>query len=89
MSYRAYLYGIAVVPAVGLWGEFVRIQKLYAIVGAAFIPMLALVLLVLNGRTKWVGTESRNRWWTSLLLVTTLVFFLLAGWYEIRSKLFG
>ena len=32
-----------------------EVQKYYAVIGAAFIPLLALVLLVLNGRAAWVG----------------------------------
>ena len=47
----------AVVPAVGLWATFEFTQKLYAIVGALFIPMLAVVLLVLGGQSKLIGNS--------------------------------
>lgn len=68
--------------------SFETAQKVYAIVGAAFIPLLATVLLILNGQARLVGRQYRNSLPVSLLLVGVLVFFLLAGGFEIRSKLF-
>ena len=48
-AYQAYLYAIASVPIIGLVGvNFQSMMKVYAIVGALFIPMLAAVLLVLE-----------------------------------------
>ena len=82
--YRAYLIAIATVPALALVYDFQRIQKLYAIVGALFLPLLAVVLLLLNGRERWVGAHKNGRL-TTLVLVATLVFFALAGWREVRS----
>ena len=82
LAYRGYLYALATIPALGLTVDFQRIQKFYAIVGAAFIPMLALALLILNGRTKWVGDRCRNSQLTTFLLVATLLFFLIAGWFK-------
>ncbi len=89
LPYRAYLYVLATVPAVGLWTSFQQAQKVYAIVGALFIPMLALALLVLNGRARLVGDRYRNPIWVSCLLIATLVFFLLAAWFEIQNRLAG
>ncbi|MDA2937896.1 hypothetical protein MYX75_06500 [Acidobacteria bacterium AH-259-A15] len=83
---QGYLLGLAVVPAIGLFFDFVRIQMLYAIVGALFIPMLAAALLVLNGRRTIVG-EHRNSRLTSLLLAATLIFFLVFGVMQVRDKL--
>ena len=89
LPYRAYLLGIALVPVIGLVAvDFKSIQKTYAVVGAIAIPMLAIVLLVLNGRARWVG-KCRNSIWTSLVLIGTLLFFLIAGSLQIHSKLFG
>ena len=86
--YRAYLYGLAIIPAAGLIGVgFARIQLVYAIFGATFMPVLALALLILNGRSAWVGERFRNSWFTSALLLATLVFFLMAGWMAIRARL--
>ena len=66
---------------------FASMQKCYAIVGALFMPILAFVLLILNGRAKWVGERHRNRPLTSVLLIIVLLFFLMAGWLAIRRTL--
>lgn len=80
--YRVYLWLLALVPMLGLVVSFREIQKLYATVGATFIPLLALALLVMNGRRAWVGGHS-NRWPTVIVLLATLVFFAALGWFRI------
>ena len=87
-AYRWYLYGMASIPMLGLWVGFAKMQKFYAIFGALFIPMLAFTLLLLNGRTEWVGERYRNRPLTSAFLIVILMFFLLAALLTIR-KVFG
>lgn len=77
--YRLYLLALAVVPAMGLWVSFKEIQKLYAVIGAAFMPLLALALLVMNGRSSWIGARFRNSWLISALLCLTLAFFVWAA----------
>ena len=79
--YRAYLLAIAIVPMLGLFMSFREIQKLYAVIGAMFIPMLALVLLVLNGRRDWVGAHVNKRS-TVAALTAAIAFF---GWMAWRS----
>jgi len=86
--YRLYLWALAVVPVSGLWLSFEQAQKVYAIVGALCIPILALVLLILNGQSRLVGRRYRNSLPVSLLLAGALAFFALAGWFQIRSKFF-
>lgn len=80
--YRGYLFALAIVPIAGLTVSFQQIQKVYAIVGAAFMPMLALALLLMNSRTRWVGHELRNSILTTLMLIATLVFFAATGYSE-------
>ncbi len=88
-AYRAYLCGIASVPILGLVAaDFQTMQKTYAVVGALFIPMLATVLLVFNGRASWVGPKFRNSLSTSVVLVAIILFFVVAGTLAIQSKLF-
>jgi Mn2+/Fe2+ NRAMP family transporter len=88
LPYQAYLYSIAFIPIVGLVAvPFKTMQKTYAVVGALCIPFLAIALLVLNGREKWVGARYKNKVWTSLVLIAALFFFVLAGCLQIRSKL--
>jgi hypothetical protein len=64
----------------GLFWRFQEIQKLYAVIGATFIPFLAVALLILNGRADWVGKRFRNRPATVVVLLATLGFFLWIGW---------
>jgi hypothetical protein len=76
LPYRAYLYAMATVPAIGLAWGFVHMQKAYAIVGAMFLPMLAAALLVLNGSGRHLGARHRNRPLTNGILAAILLFFL-------------
>ena len=84
-SYRLYLYAIATVPLLGLLVKFARIQLLYAFVGACFMPLLAVVLLFLNGNAALVGRENRNRMATVVVLLATLAFFAVVGWLEVAK----
>ena len=80
-TYRWYVAALATVPAIGLWHGFAQMQKLYAIVGAAFMPALAGALLIMNGDSKLVGEAHVNRAYSVILLVATLCLFLLAAWF--------
>jgi Mn2+/Fe2+ NRAMP family transporter len=84
-AYRGYLVALAFVPMAGLFWRFQEIQKLYAIVGATFIPFLAIALLLLNGRSDWVGEQYRNRPATIAVLLATLAFFLWIAWRRLAS----
>ncbi len=77
-SYKAYMIGIATVPMLGMVVSFETIQRAYTIFGAAFVPMLALTLLILNSRRAWVG-EYRNTFWSTAALIMTLAFFVWVG----------
>jgi Mn2+/Fe2+ NRAMP family transporter len=81
-AYRGYLVALALVPMVGLLFRFDQVQKAYAVIGATFIPLLALVLLILNSREAWVGKESNNHPLTNGVLVAILVFF---SWVTYRT----
>ena len=86
-AYRGYLFALATVPAVGLLWSFDYVQITYAIVGALCIPILAVALLILGGQARLVGRAHRNRWWTTLLLLGTVAFFIAAGCLQVASKL--
>jgi Mn2+/Fe2+ NRAMP family transporter len=73
--YRAYLVAIALVPLPLLWMSLERAQLSYAVLGACFMPLLALTLLLLNNRTAWVGAGLKNRWLTNAVLAATLGYF--------------
>jgi Mn2+/Fe2+ NRAMP family transporter len=84
LPYRAYQLAIATVPMLGLFFSFREVQKVYAVAGALFIPMLALVLLILNGRRAWVGAL-KNRGLTVAVLLTALIFFAWIGFARISG----
>ena len=77
--YRAYLLLLATVPMIGLLVSFKEMQRLYATVGATIVPLLALALLLMNGRRDWMG-KAGNRPLTALVLVGALAFFAVLGW---------
>lgn len=79
VPYRIYLLLIALVPIAGLFTSFREVQKLYTVTGALFFPVLALALLIFNGRSSWVGRQFRNHPTTIVCLVAVLAFFTWAG----------
>lgn len=72
--YRLYLYAMGLLPCLGLAIGFARMQRLYAITGAVFVPLLAIALLVLNRRRDLLG-EHRDRLWTRLFHLAVAAFF--------------
>ncbi len=88
-GYKSFLYGLAVVPMSGLFVSFDQAQKAYAIVGAAFVPMLAVVLLLLNGRADWVGERFQNSRRTTIVLWAILLFFVVALGFVIHKSFFA
>ncbi len=80
LPYRGYLFAIGIVPMSGLVMSFQEIQKLYAIIGASFIPLITLGLLLMNSRADWVGEQFRNRRMTDSVLLVILGFFAWIAW---------
>lgn len=72
--YRAYLAALAIVPMLGLFFSFRDVQVLYTVIGALFFPVLALGLLIFNGRSAWVGPQ-RNGVVGAAALAGVLVLF--------------
>lgn len=75
---RWFLMALATVPLLQASIGFAAAQKAYAVYGAYFLPLLALALLVLNGRASVVGVF-RNRPWTAISLIGVLLFFVVAA----------
>lgn len=82
--YKITLWALATVPALGLFMRFEEIQKLYAIIGVAFMPLLCLGLMIMNGRKEWVG-EATNRLPSILALTITLTFFAWLAWRKLMG----
>lgn len=73
--YRGYLLYLAVPPLALLWlDKPVAVITAYTIVGALFMPFLAVTLLLMNSRRAWVG-ELRSGWGTNLALLACLLLF--------------
>jgi Mn2+/Fe2+ NRAMP family transporter len=79
-AYKAWLVALALVPILSLVMSFKEIQKLYSVVGALFMPILALTLLWLNN--KYVSGTFKNTVWLNGALVTVLGFFVFASIYK-------
>jgi Mn2+/Fe2+ NRAMP family transporter len=86
-EYRAYLLALTFLPLTLLWFKVQQVQLIYGIVGAFFMPFVALTLLVLNNRGRLVAREFRNSWAVNLLLAVTLAFFSYVGFREILDLL--
>ncbi|MFG0329787.1 MAG: Nramp family divalent metal transporter [Phycisphaerales bacterium] len=84
LPYRVYLLILATVPLLQVVRPFESVQKTYAIIGAAFLPLLATVLLLLNSRTKWIGDRYRNRWPSRIILAMTILAFAIVSWRQLR-----
>lgn len=80
IAYRGFLAALAIAPMYSLKTDFSHIQKVYSIVGAWFMPLLAIVLLLLNTRGAWVGPRLRNKPLTVMLLLAILIFFAWIGY---------
>jgi len=90
LPYRGYLYGLAFVPLLGLLAfDFQTMQKTYAVVGALFVPLLAIVLWFLNSHSTRIGKDFKNSWMTSFVLVAIVLFFALAGVLQVQRKVFS
>jgi hypothetical protein len=79
IHYRAYLLLIALVPIIGIFYSFREVQKIYTVTGALLFPVLAVALLVFNGRAAWVGKEFRNGPAAVVALLVVLAFFGFVG----------
>ena len=86
--YLTYQLALASIPAISLWTSFVQMQKFYSIVGAFFVPVLAVVLLLLNSRRDLVG-KNRSGWLIQTVLILAVVLFAAAAVYESIGQLSG
>jgi Mn2+/Fe2+ NRAMP family transporter len=86
-AYQGYLAAIAVVPLANLWLTVERVQLAYAVMGAMFMPLLAVTLLILNNRTAWVGDRFRNRWWINAVLAATVLLFAYVGYLQLTGQM--
>jgi hypothetical protein len=63
-AYRGYLIFLTFSGLPLLWFKVAAVQLSYAVLGALFMPFLALTLLVMNNHPGWVNRRMRNGWVT-------------------------
>jgi Mn2+/Fe2+ NRAMP family transporter len=86
-AYRVYLIVLAIVPLANLFLTVERIQLAYAVMGAMFMPLLAVTLLILNNQSRWVGDRFRNTWWINTVLVLTVLLFGYVGYLQLTGQM--
>lgn len=84
-AYRWFLIAIAIVPVLQLGITVERAQLLYAVMGALFMPFLALTLLLMNTRRRWMGDGFVSGWITNTALTATFVLFSYVGLGQVRD----
>lgn len=82
-AYRSYLLAMGSVPLVLLFTSVRPLQIANAVLGACFMPLLALTLLLLNNNGRLVGDQFRNGWFINAVLVFTVLLFTTAGAIEL------
>jgi Mn2+/Fe2+ NRAMP family transporter len=87
-AYRGYLLYLAIPPMLLLLiNKPVWLVIMYAVAGAFFMPLLALLLLIMNNRRDWLG-DLKNGWAANTVLLASLLVFGLLLYTEIE-RLFG
>jgi len=74
-TYWPYLTGLAFIPITGLWLGFARMQQWYSLIGALFMPILSIALLVLYATDKRLRPLTSYSYVVMVLLVIILIFF--------------
>jgi Mn2+/Fe2+ NRAMP family transporter len=78
LTYRGYLLFMAVIPmALVNFAKPVWLVVLYAVVGAMFMPLLAVLLLYMNNRHAWIGKAANGLWANAALCVALILFVVL------------
>lgn len=85
-TYRICLVLMSVVPLVLLWQPSTTIQLTYTVLGAFFMPFLALTLLLMNN-SRAMPREFRSGLITNAALIITLCFFGYQGGLEIYETI--
>ncbi len=88
-TYRVYLLLLGILPLITFEHSFASVQRWFGVVGAAFVPLLALALLIMNGRTDWVGKAASNGWAARCALGLAALVTLGGFVDELRKLLWG
>jgi Mn2+/Fe2+ NRAMP family transporter len=87
-DYMFFLFYLAIPPMTLLFfGKPVWVVVIYSIIGAFFMPFLAVLLLIMNNKIKWVK-DLKNNLVVNILLFAGLVLFVVLCMKEIWQRLF-
>jgi Mn2+/Fe2+ NRAMP family transporter len=87
-DYLFFLFYLAVPPLTLLFfGKPVWVVVIYSIIGAFFMPFLAVLLLIMNNKIKWVK-DLKNNLVVNILLFAGLVLFVVLCIEEIWQRVF-
>lgn len=86
-AYRISMLAIGTIPAVGLVASFEDVQRAYAVLGAFFVPGLAIALLLLNRASGPIKGPLANGRTNTALLMLTAAAVLVLGAYEAAGRL--
>ncbi len=75
-SYKYFAIALAIVPMTGLVVGFASMQQLYALIGALFIPILAISMLWIFNRDKDIKGKFELAYYDKAILGLILLFFL-------------
>ena len=88
VAYRGYLLYLAIPPMLLLLvNQPVWLVLIYAVTGAFFMPLVAILLLFMNNRSDWLGDLKNGRVTNLVLLLSIVVFGLLL--YTELGRLLG
>lgn len=79
--YKGYLIALTFIPMLGLFMSFKEVQQLYGIIGAMFLPLLAIALLFMNNKYQWLG-KHKNHLLSQIVLISTILFFGTMMWIK-------
>ncbi|MGD2090375.1 MAG: Nramp family divalent metal transporter [Candidatus Aminicenantes bacterium] len=87
-NYLFFLFYLAIPPLVLLFfGKPVWVVVIYSIIGAFFMPFLAVLLLIMNNKIKWVK-DFKNNLLVNFFLLAGLVLFVVLCIKEIWLRVF-
>ena len=84
-AYHFYLIFLAILPLTSLWFKFEQIQLLYAVIGALFMPLLAISLLLLTNKN--VMGEMKSKLFQNVTYIVITIAFLYFGFFQIDEIL--
>jgi len=84
-AYHLYLLALATLPLALPTGTVQQVQLTYALLGAWFVPAVALTLLVMNTRRAWIGAAWRSGWRVNSVLAATVALFTYLALVGIRD----